>query len=146
MSGFVDWRFAGSMLVLLFCSCNPSSWKMETIPLTGTISINGNAPEGATIRLLPAEGKIDQRGSIPAGVVGPDGSYSLTTYQFDDGVPTGTYDLTVMWLDGGPLGPDRLKNQFDGSGGNVMRVTITDDTTELPPIELNDVKILPERN
>ncbi len=33
----------------------------------------------------------------PHGRVGPDGRFTLTTYQPGDGAPTGKYNVTVVW-------------------------------------------------
>lgn len=121
------------------CS-NREHWMTETYPATGTVTVNGEKAEGAIVMLFPAGDPIDQRNSKPWAQVDADGTYRLGTYDAEDGVPVGDYEVTLVWSGG--LGPDRLKGAYSSPANSVMTVTIAPETNELPPIELEDVSVL----
>lgn len=122
------------------CS-NREHWMSETYSATGSVTVNGEKAEGAIVMLFPAGEPVDKRNSKPWGQVDADGTYRLGTYDREDGAPVGDYEVTLVWSAG--LSPDRLKGAYNSPAKSVMTVTIAPGTNELPPIELENVSVLP---
>lgn len=111
----------------------------ERQPTHGTISYNGEVPNGAVIQLCPLLiEKVDWRTVKPAGRVGADGKFSINTYELNDGAVAGEYVVTVLWTGENPEVPvpDLFKGRYSNPGNPVMKVTIREGENELPPIVL----------
>jgi hypothetical protein len=133
--------------LLILTGCGDEAWQAKVYPASGTISINGAPPAGAVVTLNPTGNPIDVRNSKPAGVVGEDGSYRLTTYDPNDGAPVGEYALTIIWpweLTSGSS-TDRLKSAYQDPAKSPRKVTISTGENKIPSIELVGVKIQKER-
>ncbi len=133
-----------SLLVLtLGCGCNShSSWQARTVPIVGTIRINGETPVGANIQFLPLGDQFDSRGSCPFGVIGEDGVFTLTTYKPNDGCPVGEFAVSIFWptVPGGDT--DRLDEAFLTKENPLAVVNVTSSTRKLEPIDVSGVQIL----
>lgn len=120
------------------------NWQAKTVPATGRVRVNGEYPKGAIIQLFAAGTPPDRRNSRPYGFVDERGTYQLSTYKPNDGVPPGEYIFTIRW----PWNPnsasyeDRLDHAFDTPQKSKLRVTITEGMNELPEMELENVKVL----
>jgi len=77
------------LLVCLVVGCGPS--RPSTIPVTGTVTLNGTAVEGASVMLMP-EGE----GQAATGITDAEGEFSLKTYDPGDGARPGSYKVTVI--------------------------------------------------
>ncbi|WP_164102087.1 hypothetical protein [Candidatus Laterigemmans baculatus] len=133
-----------SLACLLLAGCGgDDAWHAETQPVQGKITINGQPPAGAVVTLYPTGAEFDVRESKPWGVVGPDGIYQLRTYEKGDGAPRGEYDVTIVWRENPsiPGSPDMLSGAYDEPTESQWSVTIEEDQTELPPIEVTGAKV-----
>ncbi len=133
-----------SFICLGMCGC-AEDWKAKTFPVSGTITVNGLAPEGAVIQLMPVGRSPDSRGSQPFAIVPKDGIFKLRTYAYDkgaDGCPKGTYVLTIRWqLNPGSAGsPDRLKDTFRFPEKPYATIEIKGPTV-LEPIVISNFKL-----
>ena len=62
----------------------------QRVPVSGTVLIDGKPLTKGSIMVIPM-------GERPAGAsIGPDGRFTLTTYEPNDGVITGTHYVTVF--------------------------------------------------
>ena len=140
--------FAGRWLFALVCltaiGCGGADWQAETQPVKGTITINGEHPEGAIVTLHPTADAVDVRKSKPWGLVEPDGSYTLRTYDKGDGAPLGDYRVTVAWLDNPnvPNSIDLLGGAYADPDQSQWTFTIEKGRTELPPIEIAGARVI----
>ena len=82
------------VLALFLAGCGDG--RPSLVQATGTITLDGNPIEGAVIALQPVGEGEDANRRPSAGVTGPDGKFTLTTYEKDDGVPPGKYKVTVQ--------------------------------------------------
>lgn len=132
----------GSLVCLGGCSSHPD-WQADAYPAFGTVRINGEVAIDAVVIFHSLSGDVDVRKSEPWGIVNGDGLYRISTYGVEDGAPLGEYAVTLTWPKDprNPHGSDRLKNKFSSQEKAPLVVTITRGTNELPPIELNDVKL-----
>lgn len=116
-------------------------------PVRGKIvDAEGKPLGGAAICLWPAENLEDN--VKPAGYSDEEGTFTLTTYENDDGAPAGDYVVAVAWMVG-PKNPekprepppDRLKGKFVDPTTSPLHVTI-DKGLNSPTIEL-PIKVEP---
>ncbi len=90
--------------------------------------------------------RIDSYESTPFGVVDAEGHYTLRTYSAGDGAPKGEYAVVLCWRWdlGNPKSRDRLNEAYFNPANPIMTVTINPGSNELPPINLNNVKVAPK--
>ena len=84
----------GFLLVLgamVFPGCGGGEDERAPVyPVTGTVTRNGTALEGAVVTFVPAEG-----GKGAAGTTDASGKYTLTTWAQGDGAQAGSYRVTI---------------------------------------------------
>lgn len=76
--------------------CGGAEGRVPVYPATGKVTVAGEVPEGALVVLYPARAGVEAE-LRPSGKVRHDGSFSLTTYDADDGAPKGDYTATIQW-------------------------------------------------
>jgi 3',5'-cyclic AMP phosphodiesterase CpdA len=67
--------------------------RKPTYPVFGQVFFEGVPIPGAEVRLQPVKGS---KGAAATGVVGPDGSFTLSTYTSNDGAAAGEYSVAVV--------------------------------------------------
>lgn len=132
-------RIALSFAALGIGSCGASDGRKLTYPVTGKVLVNGKPAEHALIVFHPigetGPGSVKSRGKV-AG----DGTFTLTTYDTDDGSPAGNYQVTVeLWLasartDQGPT--SRLPAKYAKPSTSGLTATVNAAPTELKPFEI----------
>jgi hypothetical protein len=111
--------------------------RVTTHPASGKISINGEAPVGATISFHSPQAADPK--SAPKAIVEKDGTFKVTTYQKSDGAPPGDYTATVAWYKitpEGVRGDDVVPKQYSNSATSPIKVSIKPGSNEIPPIEI----------
>jgi hypothetical protein len=110
-------------------------------PTTGAIQFRGQPISGAFISLHPKGGSVTGAPS-PRATVGPDGKFSLSTYDGKDGAPEGDYVLTVQWYkpirQGNELvgGPNVLPKKYASARTSDLIVKIAAGQNQLQPIQI----------
>lgn len=144
-------KLPGINLILLlvgvaFSGCSKDNWHAQTLPVTGTLQVNGESHAGIYVILVANGPDVDARGSRPWGVTDSAGNFSLSTYMRGDGCPIGEYLVTVKWpTESAKLtSPDRLYDKFSLPRESKLTVSVTKETSTLPPIVLDDVKFMKE--
>jgi hypothetical protein len=129
-----------ALSALLLASCSRDSSRKPTYPVTGKVVLpGGKAPEHATVVLHPVD-ESDPEPVKPRGKVAKDGTFTLTTYESQDGAPAGEYRVTVeLWLasgrgDEGPT--SRLPAKYARPETSGITATIPPRPTDLKPIEI----------
>ncbi len=142
------WNFRMMALVIaVFCisvplsGCGKKDWKAKTHPVTGLVTINGKNAVGAFVTFFADGPAVDVRESLPYGIVKEDGTFVISTYNYEDGAPTGTYRVTLRWPFEPHLAEDRLDGAFGTPERAVTTVTIKEGQNELPSIILDGVKV-----
>ena len=78
----------------------------------------------------------------PSGKVREDGSFTLTTYDADDGAPGGEYTATIQWnklIKKGQdyvAGPNVIPRAYEVPETSSWKVTVADAPIELPPLDI----------
>jgi hypothetical protein len=136
------WPLTASLALWACIGCGSENWQAETVPVNGTLRINGQPALGAIIELHAASTPADVRNSRAWGVVADDGRFSLTTYKRGDGAPAGTYNVTVRWPTDAkqPMLDDRLGGQFASPQRAPWQATIA---APMDPLDyqLDDVEV-----
>jgi len=118
-------------------------------PVHGKVFCQGQPAVHAYVVFHPVGGSEEVQKIRPAGRVGDDGSFSLTTYVSGDGAPAGDYQVTVGWPGPAPgtdpnsedpeailSGPDRLQGRYQDPKTSGLTATVTEGENEIPPFEI----------
>ena len=124
-------------VVIVGCSSQQDA-RVPVFPVKGSVSVAGQIPDGALVVLYPTGSSA---GDIRAsGKVKSDGSFSLSTYEADDGAPAGEYVATVQWnklvktAQGYSAGPNVISKSYSDPASSVWKVKVAEAPNELPPI------------
>lgn len=115
-------------------------------PVSGTVLVNGNPAAYMIVRFhAPGQGLVGQDAQ-PAAVCDNQGRFKLSSFGDNDGAAAADYIVTFYW----PTNPitassDRLQGMFASMESSEYLVSVTPETTELPPfdLELDPEQILP---
>ncbi|MGY8769029.1 MAG: hypothetical protein ACKVKT_10555 [Rhodospirillales bacterium] len=120
-----------------------------TSPVTGKVTYNGEAVEGATIKFVPSNAEAKSANNVSAA----DGTYALSTFESGDGAMAGKFKVTVRKLvnveegvqeDGENAGEpnivskDMLPIKYRGIGDTPLEFEVTADGENTFNIELTD--------
>jgi len=91
--------------------CGGASEKFSLSPLRGTVTVEGKPVGNGTIIMTPIAkaGATGNPGKGASSTVGPDGSFTMTTYQQGDGVIVGEVEITAAADDPAQQWPANLK-------------------------------------
>jgi len=121
------------------CS-KPEANRVAVHPVQGTIQFRGQAVEGAFVSLHPQNAADGV--PTPRATVAKDGSFTVSTYDGDDGAPEGDYVVTVQWYKpvrvGNDLvgGPNVLPARYASTQTSDVKVRIAAGENHLQPIQL----------
>lgn len=106
------------MCLVLLSGCG--SGKPATVPVTGTVTLDGNPLEGASVTFTPAEG-----GRLATGKTDASGNFTLMTFEAGDGALAGPNKVGVSKMEvsgdvqGDPTAdPGDMLSGPPGAGGN----------------------------
>ncbi|MBL8811249.1 MAG: hypothetical protein JNM43_13825 [Planctomycetaceae bacterium] len=95
-------KFCLSLVLVFAAGCGgdpPADMpKVELIPVTGVIQVDGKPVSGARVALHSPGGNSDVIVN-PNGITDAEGKFQLTTYSVHDGAPAGVWAVTVSWAD-----------------------------------------------
>jgi hypothetical protein len=134
-------------LVLLLAGCGRG---VTLVPVAGVVKVDGKPLQGGAITVAPADGR-------PASaVIGPDGRFTLSTFEPGDGVTPGRHQVTVVasrQLPGGRfqwLVPKQVRSLdtspllLEVTGPTTSALVAIDTAGEKPEIESLDGGIVNE--
>jgi hypothetical protein len=114
--------------------------KVPVVPVTGKVAIGKEVPVGAQIVFHP-QGHVLPGGVTPVGRVAEDGSFKVSIYGKDEGVPAGEYVATIEWYKivktstGDTIsGPNVIPPKYGSPATSPIRVTVKPEPTDLEPI------------
>lgn len=124
------WSVIPFALSVLLSGCGSGEREYDrvaTFPVKGQLTVDGK-PEGQVLIKLHPVGK-------PATVVtssnftNPDGTFTIGTYEGQDGAPVGEYKLTFMWgqinlMSGRYGGPDKLQKRYTDPEKSEFSVSV----------------------
>lgn len=129
------------LVAILVTGCSGDDGRVPVYPVKGKVSVKGEVPDGALIVFYPvkAGGDTELR---PSAKVKPDGSFSLTTYDAEDGAPSGDYVATIQWnkiIKRGndyKQGPDLIPKTYASRENSVWKVSVAEAPNELEPLTI----------
>lgn len=120
----------------IFSGCK-GELRVPVSPVSGKVTFKGLPPVGALVVLHPVAA-IDTHDVAPTGVVGNDGSFTITVYEPGDGAPAGDYVATIQWrkfVDGG-AGPNVLPKEYASPATSPVKVNVGGSATQIPLIAI----------
>ncbi len=94
-------RLIGSVAVCLaalaIMGCNQSGSSLDTVPVSGVVTLDGTPVEGAVVTFSPTS----TTGTAASGKTDATGRYELTTLNPGDGALPGSYNVIVSKTEGG---------------------------------------------
>lgn len=95
------WRriAASALLVVVCCDGGCSKSDFELAPAHGRVTLDGIPVSNAKVMFAPVpRGESSKAGRPAFGLLGPDGTFVLSTYSPDDGAIVGDHWVTVVRL------------------------------------------------
>jgi hypothetical protein len=129
------------LVPLLVAGCGRSN-RLPTFAVRGQVSYQGRPATAALVIFHPVAGGEQFADVRPTGRVAADGSFTLTTYQANDGAPAGEYDVTIDWreptapVEGAPPGRSLLPPRYGKPQLSKLHAHIQEGTNELEPFRL----------
>jgi len=120
-------------LALSVAACNCRDLK-KCYPARGKVLYNGAPAVGAVVMFHPLDNP-SPRAVKSRGVVNPDGTYSMYTYNENDGVPPGNYAVTVTDYPRSG-GENHLPARYSEASTSELRARIEAAANDLPTFEL----------
>jgi hypothetical protein len=116
-------------------------------PVEGKVLYNGEPAVGAVVIFHPKED--DSITTLrPSGVVGEDGTFTLSTTKPGDGAATGEYLVTIVWpeqakpgkpsfsMEPPPEPPDRLNGRYADRAKSGLSAVVKPGKNRLPTFEI----------
>jgi hypothetical protein len=85
----------GSLLVAATAGCGRPSYQLDTAPVKGKVTIDGQPLSSGYVTFVVS------RGRASSGEIKPDGTFEMSTYQPGDGAQVGTHPVVIT-----PVPPD----------------------------------------
>ncbi len=128
-----------ALLALGVSSCGKSDGRKPTFAVTGKVLDGAKPVADATVVFHPV-GDADPAAVKPHGKTQADGTFTLTTYDSNDGAPAGAYRVAVVQVLAGKRADDgpanRLPPKFGSPDSSGLTATVNAGPTELAPINL----------
>jgi hypothetical protein len=128
-------------LILPVAGCGRSDKNHVAVhPVQGAIQFRGQPMEGAFVSLHPKSATDGV--PTPRATVAKDGTFTVTTYNGNDGAPEGDYVVTVQWYRpvrvGTDLvgGPNVLPAKYASAQTSDVQIRVAAGENQLQPIQL----------
>lgn len=127
-----------SVLCVAGCGGDPPADKpkVELIPVTGIIQVDGKPVPGARVALHSQAGTTDVVVN-PNGITDAEGKFQLTTYSVHDGAPAGLWAVTVSWADilnpgasEPEYGKEKLPKRYQAPTSSGLSVEVKPESSE----------------
>ena len=133
-------------LAVLSSGCGGETSPKPVFPVSGKVLVDGKPAAHATVILHPV-GESGPDVVRPRAQVGPDGTFTVSTYGSGDGAPAGEYAVTVEWWltnaaagkgRGDDLPPaNRLPARYASAASSGLKATVGEGATELEAFRLS---------
>lgn len=135
--------FVHVLLAICLFGCNKSD-KLDVYPVEGTVTAKGKPAAGVQVSFFGTDPELmAPTAPFPKAVTGEDGTFTLTSYEPNDGAPAGNYIVTLVWPASDSDDPeiqdssiDRLRGKYSDAETSSIKVTIEPSENQLNPFEL----------
>jgi hypothetical protein len=128
------------LVSLAGCGSSPSGDRLPVFLASGKLTFDGRPLTGAFVVLHPKAAVSGRTAPRPHAQAAADGSFTLTSYESNDGAPAGNYTLTVelrsLVNHGGDVtaGPNTLPAKYSRVETSPITIQIAQGTNTLPDI------------
>jgi hypothetical protein len=129
------------LLTLVMAGCQKQDARVAVYPVNGKVTFKGEAPSGAFVAFHAAQ-PLPADTPTPTAKVQPDGSFSLTTFEGNDGAPSGEYAVTIQWSPIKKVGaeykalPNVIPTKYADAASSPWKVSIRDTPNDLPALDI----------
>jgi len=143
-NNFLPGRSAWVTLILstMLAGCGQAKQPWEKVyPASGVVKFQGQPVAGAVVTLIPEDREFPNT-VRPTAITDEDGAFEIGTYSSADGAPAGSYKVLVLHYpvigtaENPYAGPNDLPAQYAKAETTTLKVTIEEEETEIPPLEL----------
>jgi len=126
------------------CGSSQNGDRLPVFPASGKLVYDGRPLEGAFVVLHPKGAASGRAAPRPHAQASADGSFTLTSYESNDGAPAGDYTLTVelrsLVKHGGDVtaGPNTLPPKYSRADTSPVAVQIAEGTNTLSDIQIRE--------
>jgi hypothetical protein len=130
------------LAALVGCGSSQRSDRLPVFPTAGKLVYDGRPLNGAFVVLHPKGAAVGHSVPRPHAQATADGSFTLTSYESNDGAPVGDYAVTVelrpLVKHGGDVtaGPNTLPAQYSRSETSPVIVRIVEGRNDLAEIQI----------
>ena len=130
------------LAVTLLCASCTRSDRLAVHPVHGRVLFEGHPATEALVIFHPQAAGEEWALIRPSARVGPDGSFTLTTYDAGDGAPAGDYAVTIDWrehtapVEGAPPGRSLLPPRYASPQTSPLHAQVKPGANELEPFKL----------
>ncbi len=125
----------GMAYLMIVPGCDHAEARVPLVPVSGKVFFEGQPADGAVVKLHHTDPAMARR-IKPTGIVEPDGTFKIGTYEDEDGAPPGNYKATFEWSDPED-GVSRLPFPFGSPELSNFHVKVTDSPAVLPTFEFH---------
>lgn len=137
---FIGFATLAALILPLFGCSRGDANRVAVHPVQGAIQFRGQPMEGAFVSLHTKSGNNGI--PTPRATVAKDGTFTVTTYDGNDGAPEGDYVVTVQWYRpvrvGNDLvgGPNVLPAKYASAQTSDVKIRVAAGENQLQPIQL----------
>jgi hypothetical protein len=132
----------GLAVALSFCSCSQTTdYGEKTFPVTGTVYVDGQPAAQLSITLHEVGGGDADIASVSTAMTNEDGTFAVSTFEAEDGVPEGDYVMTFQWGKFNAIAAqfegDKLNGKYADPKASDIKVTVSEgEPTDMGRIDL----------
>jgi len=144
--GPITLAVAVGVLSTLGASCSKQQQdRVPVFPVRGKVLVDGRPSHGAAVTFYRAGVPITTQDKGSSGSMArtkEDGSFAMTTYEPEDGLPAGEYEVAVHLKQGRASSrrtekrPDLLHDRYSDPKTSGLKARVEEKPNELPPFNL----------
>lgn len=117
------------------CSSSKSADRKPVHPVRGQVFVKDKPAVGAFVLFVPVNEPAEPKDPRPRAEVDQDGSFTLSTYDGNDGAPIGDYLVSIVWP-GEEDVDDKLLGRYGDAKTSNLRATVKEGPNDLPAFRL----------
>lgn len=134
--------FGAALAAIALVGCGEAKpERVKVFPVKGTVTFKGEQMPGALVAFHPKT-PLGEGVPNPRASVAKDGTFTVSTYDGNDGAPAGEYVLTFQWYkllkQGADVvaGPNVIPPKLGNPATSTVTVTIVEGENNVQPIQL----------
>ncbi|TWU45681.1 hypothetical protein Q31b_08570 [Novipirellula aureliae] len=138
MSLFKSFVLIWLAILSSFClGCSGASSDKTLVPVSGVVHVDDEPASGVTVTVHPLSGS----GAVSSATTLDDGSFQISTYELNDGVPPGVYKATFAWGQFDLMSRTQVGDRLDGRYASADDSTIEWTIDGGSPVDVGIIKL-----